>query len=168
MEKDIKKKYLRKVNNAFFHTVLGCILPFLIGTLLLIMIFKFKEILQFLDKGDFCIYSAALFSTSIYLFNENREYIKSIFDRWLNNVLIYLLLFSAVIYGAIYLIEALNPKPSIISINFWIVRIFSITLFIFSLISLYRSLLIQKKASIPVVDVKLESKSNVDQIMKEL
>lgn len=168
MKKDIKKEYYERTNNAFLHTVVGCVLPFLIASILLIMISKSDKILQFLDKGDFCIYSAALFSTSIYLFNENEQDIRSRFDKWLYSVLNYLLLFAAVIYGAIYLIETLNSASSVISINFWIVRVFSIALFIFSLISVYRSLLIQKKAIFPEVNVESESKKDINQIMKEL
>lgn len=168
MKKNIEEEYLGKVHTAFFHTVIGCILPFIIGAILLSLVFKFDKILLFLDKGDFCIYSAALFSTSIYLFSENREYIKAKLDNMLINVQYYLLTVSAVIYGAIYLVETLNPALSAISINYWIVRIFSITLFIFSLISVYRSFLIQKKNALSGVDVQSESKNDIDQILKEL
>ena len=101
-------EYKYRVKTAFFHTIIGNLLPFIIACIPLIILWKLNKTLIFLDKGHFCIYSAGLFSTALYLFKENETSITNKCDKWLDNVLTYLLVVSGVIFASLYLVEYIN------------------------------------------------------------
>lgn len=162
------KEYKRRVWTTYFHTVFGVILPFLIALLLLTIISKFRLIIHFLDRGDFCIYSVALFSTSIFLYKENESSIKEKIDRIFSNTLNYLLLFSAIIYGSIYLLQNLEFTINLV-IDIWFVRCFSGALFAISLLAAYRAILLQHKDIYPGdISADKDRQETINNIMKDL
>lgn len=161
---DIRKKYLRKVRSTFINTVIGVILPFLIAVGLLTIINKHESIIIFFDKGDFCTYSVAIFVTSLFLYRENQESIESRIDYFLSDIIIYILIIAAVIYGGMVLLQNINFKD----INTSFVKYISVALFSISLLSLYRAILLQFKSMYSSVDVKQESKNEVDSIMRDI
>lgn len=167
MKNSKRKEYIEKVKSEFFHSLIRVILPFILTSLALIIISKYNEIIHFIDKGDFCIYCVALFSTSFYLFGENKEHITKIFDQRLSDSVIWFMIISAVVYGYMYLIENINFMM-FIKINIWFVRILSILLFCISLISLYRAILIHRQDMFPRVDVIEEGQKQVDGIKENL
>lgn len=165
MKNSKREEYIEKVKSDFFHSVSWVILPFILASLALIIFNKFNNIIHFIDKGDFCIYCVALFSTSFYLFSDNKKSISNKFDKWISDLLVLLIVISAVVYVCMYLIEIINVMIPI-NINIWFVRFLSILLFCFALISLYRAILIQRKDMFPDVDVRKEEKKQVDGIKK--
>ena len=99
MKNSKRKKYLEKVKSEFFYSVIRVILPLILASIALIIISKYNEIIHFIDKGDFSIYCVALFSTSFYLFGENRDHITKIFDQRLSDSLVWLMIISAAVYS---------------------------------------------------------------------
>jgi hypothetical protein len=163
------KKYNKKVYSMFFHTAIGVILPSIIAAILLILICKTKYLINFIDNGDLCIYSAALFVSASFLFKENNNSIDNKIDNFLSEFLQYFLVLAAIMYGGIYLLHNLAYNiDKLIKINITYIRVVSILLFILALFSVYRSISLNYKSIFPNIDVEKESKENVNDIMEKL
>lgn len=163
--KDIKRQYVESVLKAFFHSIMGVILPFLIALLLLKLSNNFRNFFNLIDRGDFFIYSAALFSSSTYIFSENKPHIKSFIDKLLNNILIYFLIFASVMYGGIFLLH--NIDYDLDKLPLYFIRFLSLILFLTSLFSLFKALMIQSKNSLNI-DVEEESRKDIENIVDEI
>ena len=155
----------QKANTAIFYNVVGTLLPFIIVSVILLLFYQFDKIISVLDRGDFCIYSVGLFSTALFLFNYNKNSIPSKFDYWLYQSILYLITIAAVLYAGVYTKELVLKD---LSFNFDILRFGSIGLFLISILSAYRGLLLEYRKDSPNVDVEAERRQEVNEIMKDL
>lgn len=161
-----ENQHRSKTNKGVFYTVLGVILPFILSFLAITLLGKYDRILEFLDQGQFLLFAAGLFTTSIFLFGENEKSIKRNYDRFFNASAIWLLIISSALYAMIYLVYILNNPE--IQLNLWFIRVISFMLFIIAVISVYRSIFIDFLKMYPEVDVKKESKKGVDDILNQI
>ncbi|MCX5748880.1 MAG: hypothetical protein NTZ10_01355 [Candidatus Saganbacteria bacterium] len=166
----------RRVITGLMHNVIGTVLPSIIGLILLSVISKPKEVHIFIDKGDLFLYSAALLSSSLFLFNENenKEWIlkkNMMVDYYISISLIWFIIFSSVMYGGIFLSGQIIPVlNTAINIDLNLVRWVSVLLICFSIYCSYRALSVQfeSKEDLPDVDLKQESDNEIDDLMVKL
>jgi len=161
-----KRIHLEKTIKGFTYNVIGVILPFILSLIPIFILSKYDAILTFLDKGQFLLFGAGLYASSIFLFGENRSSIRKTKDKILSNLVIWFLIICSTFYAIIYCLDLINN--SAYSLNTGFIRGASIVLFIISVISIYRSIYIDFLKSYPEVDIKEESKKGVDNILKQL
>ena len=117
-----------------------------------------------IDKGNLCVFSVALLVNAIYLYKENKDSIESDIDHIISEINMYALIIASIIYAGMVLVE----NTMILNINKYYIRYFSLVLFSFSIYSVYRAILIQFKDLYPDVDIKEESNSDVNSIMRDM
>ncbi len=161
-----KRIHLEKTLKGFSYNVIGVILPFILSLIPILILGKYNAILTFLDEGQFLLFGAGLYTSSIFLFGENRQSIRTTKDKILSNLSLWFLIISSAFYAIIYCLDLIQNNS--FSINKIFIRLASIGLFTVSVISVYRSLFIDFLKSYPEVDIKEESKKGVDNILKEL
>ena len=66
-----KKIHLEKTLKGFTYNVLGVILPFILSLFPIFILGKYEAIWTFLDQGQFLLFGAGLYTSSIFLFDEN-------------------------------------------------------------------------------------------------
>ncbi|MFC0516512.1 hypothetical protein ACFFGT_20060 [Mucilaginibacter angelicae] len=163
-----KKQYITKAFNASFWTILGAVLPLILGSIILFACSQSSKWIGFVDRGDFCIYSAGLLSSSLFVLSDNKEHIK----KWHNSILypstFVLIIIAATLYCAIYIVGELLKDQNSIVISVHFVRYMSFSLILLSIIITYRSLIIDFKARPPKVDVVKKSGEEVQNIMNQL
>ena len=162
---DVLKEYKVSSNLAIFKTLGGIILPFIAGVIALAVGRKIADIMVFIDRGDFLIYSTALFSTSFFLYTENSKSIGSTLDRWISVSLLYILIICSIIYGGCFLLTSLELNEKI---NITFLRISSFLLFGASVYTLIRSIKLDFKKIYPIIDVSDQSKVDVEILVKEM
>ena len=118
------------------------------------------------DQGQFLLFGAGLYTSSIFLFGENKGSIRKLKDKLLSNLSFWLLIISSAFYAIIYCLDLL--KEQAFSLNIVFIRVTSIILFSIAVISIYRGVFIDFLKTYPEVDVKEESKKEVDHIMDQL
>ena len=154
---------MEKSLKSFFYNLSGVILPFLISLLVLSFFMKLDMISSFLDEGDTLLFSAGLYTTSWYMFNENKHKTRTSFDKVLSHLTLLFLIFSSSLYAIVYSRALLIGYQIPYSIPF--IRISSSVLFTVSIIALYRSTYIAEN---PVPNIEGTSASDVKEIMDEL
>jgi len=163
-----KKQYITKAITASFWTILGTVLPLILGSIILLAYSQSSKLIGFVDRGDFCIYSAGLLSSSLFILSDNKENIK----KWHNSILypstFVLILIAAALYCAIYIGGDLLKEQNNIVISTYFVRSISYFLILSSIIITYRSLIIDFKARPPKIDVVKKSGEDVQDIMNQL
>lgn len=166
MEDQLKKSHLEKTFKAFSYNILGVILPFILSLLAILVLKKYAAIWSFLDQGQFLLFGAGLYTTSIFLFGENRVSISKKRDKIMSNLSFWLLIVCSALYAIIYCLDLV--KSDAFSVNTTFIRFSSLLLFSISIFSVYRSLYIDFLSSYPDIDVKGKSKEGVEDIMKNL
>jgi hypothetical protein len=161
-----KRIHLDKTIKGFSYNVIGIILPFILSLIPIFILGKHNAIWTFLDKGQFLIFGAGLYTSSIFLFGENRHSIRRTKDKILSNLSLWFLIICSAIYAIIYCLDLINNESYTMNTTF--IRWASILLFAISVFSVYRSLLIDSLKSYPEVDIKEESKKGVDNILNQL
>ncbi len=161
-----KAIHLEKTLKGFSYNVLGVILPFILSLIPIIILKRYEAIFTFLDEGQFLLFGAGLFTSSIFLFGENRNSIRKKYDKILSNLSLWLLIICSAFYAIIYCLDLLKNETHTLNLNF--IRCASLVLFTISVISIYRSVFIDFLKTYPEVDVKEESKKNIDNIMDKL
>ncbi len=130
-------------------------------------VFKSQSIIDFVDKGDFCLYSAGLLSSAIFILTDNKENIK----KWHNHILypfsFFLIAVAAALYLAIYIAGDVF-KDTKINISSSFVRWTSMILIILSMIVILRSLIIDFRYRPKKVDVAKKQHEAVQDIMDKL
>ncbi|ACF10803.1 hypothetical protein Cpar_0380 [Chlorobaculum parvum NCIB 8327] len=158
--------HFEKTLKGFSYNVIGVILPFILSLIPIFVLGKYNAIWTFLDQGQFLLFGAGLYTTSIFLFGENQASIRHDIDKILNNISVWFLIICSSFYAIIYCLDLI--KHDALSINTSFIRWTSVLLFFVSIISVYRSLFIDFLKTYPDVDIKEESKKGVDNILKEL
>jgi len=158
--------HIEKTLKAFFYNIGGVILPFILSLFPIILFNKYDAIWEFLDEGEFLLFSAGLYTTSFYIYGENTNSIKEKTDKILKNISVLLLILCATLYAVIYCIKLFHNFS--LNLNTPFLRIISILLFSGAVWSLYRSLYIDYLKATPQVNITEENKANVDDIMKQL
>lgn len=166
MEDQQKKIHSDKTLKAFSYNVLGVILPFILSLLPIIILGQYVAIWSFLDEGDFFLFGAGLFTTSVLLFSENNSAIRETQDKLLSNLSFWLLIICSAFYAIIYCLNIVNRND--LKLDLYFIRWSSLILFSIAVYSVYRSLYIDQLRTYPQVDVKKISKEGVDEILKNL
>jgi hypothetical protein len=161
-----KKIHFEKTLKGFSYNVMGIILPFILSLIPIFVLSRYDAIWTFLDQGQFLLFGAGLYTSSIFLFGENQPSIRCKIDKILNNISLWFLIICSAFYAIIYCLDLI--KPQLFSVNNVFIRFASILLFVVSIISVYRSLSIDFLKMYPEVDIKKESKKGVDSILKGL
>lgn len=161
-----KEIHLEKTIKGFMYNMIGVILPFILSLIPIFVLGRFDAIWAFLDQGQFLLFAAGLYTSSIFLFGENIQSIRRKEDKILSNFAILLLIMCSSFYAIIYCLNLINNGVYTVSTCF--IRCSSILLFIISLVSFYRSIFIDCLKSYPEVDIKEESKKGVDNILNQL
>lgn len=163
---DKRKLHREKTWKAFFYNIGGVILPFILSLLPILLFNRYEAIWEFLDEGEFLLFSAGLYTTSFYIYGENGNSVTMKTDKILKNVSVLLLIVCAAFYAVIYCVKLFHNFP--LDLNTPFLRIASILLFIGAVWSVYRSLYIEYLKIIPRINVPEQSKSNVEDIMSQL
>lgn len=168
MDLDKKKKsdHLERTIKGFTYNIGGVILPFILSLLPIILFSKYEAIWEFLDQGEFLLFSAGLYTTSFFLYGENSNSITKMTDKILKNLSLWLLIVCAALYAIVYCIDLFHGFH--LDVNLLFLRLISVCLFGLAALSVYRSLYIDYLKIIPSVDVQKKSKSDVDDIMNQL
>jgi hypothetical protein len=145
---------------------MGVILPFILSLFGIMLFGKYEAIWTFLDQGQFLLFGAGLYTSSIFLFQENKKSVRQTKDKVLSIASVWLLIFCSGLYATIYSYGLLDNVSD--TMNAIFIRITSVIFFIISLVSVYRSLFIDFLKVYPDVDIKDESKKGVDNILKQL
>jgi len=161
-----KLRYQRTLK-VFFYNVLGVILPFLLSLIPIMILNKTDKIFSFLDEGQFFLFSAGLLTSAILVFGENRTAIKSDFDKFLNFMSLWLLIFCSAFYAIIYCLSLINIPPCY-AVSTWFIRSSSILLFVIALTSIYRSVYIDSIKENSKIDVQGQSNDEINSIMDKL
>ncbi|MDP2235401.1 MAG: hypothetical protein Q8J88_03100 [Bacteroidales bacterium] len=164
--KNQKRIHLEKTIKGFSYNVIGVILPFILSLIPIFILGKYNAIWTFLDQGQFLLFGAGLYTSSIFLFGENGQSIRRATDKILSNLSLWFLIICSAFYAIIYCLDLINNDSY--SMNTAFIRWASILLFAVSVFSVYRSLFIDFLKSYPEVDIKEESKKGVDNILKQL
>jgi len=161
-------KYKRMAFSATFWTVLGTILSLIFGSIILFTFSESDKIISFVDRGDFCLYSAGLLSSSLFVLSENKNNMRG----WHNSILypcaFLLIIIAAALYCAIYIASDLLTLKTNIKISNNFVHWTSFILILFSLIITYRALLIDFKFRPPEVDPAKKEGKEIKSIMDQL
>ncbi|WP_299579537.1 hypothetical protein [Mucilaginibacter sp.] len=161
------KPRFQKTLKIFFYNVLGIILPFLLSLIPIMILNKTDMIYSFLDQGQFFLFSAGLLTSAILIFSENRSAIKLNFDKFLDFISIWLLIFCSAFFAIIYCLSLIDLPPCY-PIAKWFIRSTSLILFIIALISIYRSVYIDSIKVNAKVDVKTKSANEIESLMGKL
>jgi hypothetical protein len=161
-----KAIHFEKTLKGFSYNVLGVILPFILSLIPIVILKKYDAIYTFLDQGQFFLFGAGLYTSSIFLFGENKSSIRKLRDKLLSNLSFWLLIISSAFYAIIYCLDLLKELG--FSLNIFFIRASSFILFGIAVISIYRGVFIDFLKTYPEVDVKEESKKEVDHIMDQL
>jgi hypothetical protein len=161
-----RKKHFEKTMKGFSYNVLGVILPFILSLLGMMILKKYEKIWAFIDEGQFLLFGAGLYTSSIFLFGENKSSIRKSSDKLLSNVSLWFLIVTSALYGIIYFISLLEVRPLDTDHNF--IRITSILLFVVSLLSIYRSISIDSLKTYASINVEEESQKGVNDILENL
>jgi hypothetical protein len=163
-----KKQYRQKAIYAAFYTVLGTLLPLILGSIILLAYSSSAKIVGFIDRGDFCLYSAGLLSSSFFLLSDNHEKLR----KWHNSILVpvcfVLIIIAAGLYCSIFIGTDLLKEQIKLTMSNSFIRITSFILIAFSLIITYRSLIIDYKNRPPKVDVLKKEDEQVQTIISQL
>ncbi len=161
-----KTVHLEKTVKAFTYNLMGVTLPFLLSLIPIFILSKFESLWVFIDQGNFLLFGAGLYTTSLYLYGENANSIKLTKDKVLFNLSLWLLIVSSAIYAIIY---GLTLIPELtIKLNLGFIRLMSFLLFSVSIYSVYRSLFVDILKTYPDVNIKEVSKKGVDDILSKL
>lgn len=166
MEDQQKKTHWEKTMKAFSYNVLGIILPFILSLLPIVVLRQYGAIWSFLDEGDFFLFGAGLFTTSVLLFGENNISIREKQDKVLSNLSFWLLIICSAFYAIIYCLNIVNKDE--LRLDLYFIRCSSLLLFSIAVYSVYRSLYIDQLRTYPSIDVKKVSKEEIDDILKNL
>lgn len=166
MNEQPKNIHLEKTLKAFSYNVLGVILPFILSLLGILLVQKYEAIWKFLDEGQFFLFGAGLYTTSILFFSENRDSISKKKDKILSNLSFWLLIICSAFYAIIYSLNLV--QSGVFKLNITFIRFSSIFLFVVSVISVYRGIFVDFLKIYPEVDVKRKSKEGIDDIMNKL
>ncbi|HKR05648.1 MAG TPA: hypothetical protein VJY62_13520 [Bacteroidia bacterium] len=161
-----KRIHLEKTIKGFSYNIIGVILPFILSLIPIFILNKQDAIWKFLDEGQFLLFGAGLYTSSIFLFGENRDSIRKTKDKILSNLSLWFLIICSSFYAIIYCLDLINNTTNVL--NTYFIRCGSLFLFVISVISVYRSIYIDFLKSYPEVDIKEESKKGVDDILKQL
>lgn len=161
-----KKIHLEKTIKAFTYNVMGVTLPFILSIFPIIILSQYEALIVFIDQGNFLLFGAGLYTTSLYLFGENRSSIKHTKDKVLFNLSLWLLIITSAIYAIIYGL-ALIPNATF-QLNTSFIRTISLLLFCISIFAVYRSLFVDILKTYPEVNIKDVSKKGVDDILNQL
>lgn len=163
-----RKQYIKKATTACFWSIVGTILPLILGSVILLTYSKSDKLIGFVDRGDFCLYSAGLLASALFILSDNKENIR----KWHNSILypatFLLIIISATLYCAIYIGGDLLKEQIKIEISNSFVRATSWILIICSLIITYRALIIDFKFRPPKVDAIRKYEENVENIKDQL
>ena len=163
---DQKRIHLEKTIKGFSYNVIGVILPFILSLIPSFILGEYNAIWTFLDQGQFLLFGAGLYTSSIFLFGENKQSVRRTKDKILSNLSFWFLIICSAFYAIIYCLDLINREANLMNTAF--IRWTSILLFVISIFSVYRSLFIDFLKSYPEVDIKEESKKGVDNIIKQL
>jgi len=155
----------RKASRTLFYTVFGTILPFIIGSIILILFTKFKDLTTFITDGTFCLFAAALLTSAMYLLNENNDSISKKWDRRVQKYSQPIWIIVAIVYGLIFAKDKLPIKEEINQTFLWII---SIVCFLFSIWALYRALYIDGLQFPPKADASIQRKDEIADIVNDL
>lgn len=161
-----KRKHLEKTIKGFSYNVIGVILPFILSLIPIFILGKYNAIWTFFDQGQFLLFGTGLYTSSIFLFGENRQSIRRTKDKILSNLSLWFLIICSAFYAIIYCLDLIANESY--SMNTALIRWASILLFAISVFSVYRSLFLDFLKSYPEVDIKEESKKGVDNILNQL
>jgi hypothetical protein len=165
-KKEQKQFHLDKTLKGFTYNVIGVTLPFLLSLLPIILFGKYHAVVNFLDQGEFLLFSAGLYTTSFFLYEENSTSVVKKTDKILKNLSLWLLVICAALYAIIYCVELFVQFK--ISVDLIFLRLFSLALFGIAVWSVFRSIYIDYQKLIPNIDVQKKSGSDVEDIMSQL
>ncbi len=142
IEDRVEDVYYDPIIKLLFN-LFGSLLPLIITVPIILLTTKWPGFNFFADKGQFCLYSAAFFSPTIYLLYKYKG--ENTFDKYL---LIFILtflgiLFCVVIYTVIRFNDLNTAHETII--NTWVLQLISILLFVGSLIVLFYAQSLENK-----------------------
>jgi len=164
-------KILWKAVRTLITNLSGSLLPTFIALLILMLFKKSSLIIQLGDKGDFLLYSAGLYTSSLYLLNDNKNDLKEI-DNYLQIFAIFMIGCTSAIYGTLYASSNVFNEKMLelikISINIGFIRYSSLCFFICAIGVGLRAIYIDTKKYARLVDVRAESRQDVNSIMNQL
>tara|TARA_R110002073_G_scaffold72537_1_gene177286 strand:- start:278593 stop:279099 length:507 start_codon:yes stop_codon:yes gene_type:complete len=160
-EEDIKIK----ANKVLFNTVFGTVLPVIIGATILILFSQYQKFTSFIEDGTFCLFSASLITTAMYIMDDNAELIRTKWDKFLHQSSKPLWIIVATIFGLLFAKEQLAITIEVNGAFLWII---SILAFLISIITLHRALLLEGKANPPSIDAKKIASQGVGEILDNL
>lgn len=158
-------KLIKKANKVLFNSVFGTVLPVIIGTTILVMFSKAENFISFIEDGTFCLITASLITSAMYLMDVNSELISEKWDRWLHLLSKPLWIIVATVFALIFAKEKLGIKTEINILFLWFI---SIVPFVIAILTLYRALIIDGRANPPSIDPKKVSNADVGIIIDNL
>lgn len=162
----IHRTRLDKVAKLTFYNVAGVILPFVLSAIGIIYFMHYGAFLEYLDQGQFLLFGAGLFTSSILGFQDNQRSMTSYTDKILSSSSIWLLIICSAFYAIVYCSNLLAIQSQ--SVNTAFIRWSSILLFAVSILSVYRSITLDIPNWNPPVDVEMEGKRGVENILNQL
>ena len=148
--------------SATFWNLLGTFLPIIIGYLLTILFKSPNKLTKFIDGGDICLFSAALLTSSAYLFiTYSRNKTRRItMQSFLFAICVLMIFISAIIYGGIYT----NQLIYIEGLNIEFIRIISVIFILIAIIFFYYA---QYLDNPPNVDAQKREQKNIDDLEQQ-
>lgn len=161
-----KRLHLEKTIKAFSYNFMGVTLPFILSLISIFILSKFESLWAFVDQGNFLLFAAGFYTSSLYVFGENQNSLREKKDKILLNLSLWLLIISSAIYAIIYGLTLTSNLHT--ELNTCFIRLMSFLLFVVSAYSAYRSIFIDLLKTYPEVDVEKESQKGVDDILNDL
>lgn len=159
------EKIKERAWRALFHNVFGTILPLFIGTIILVLVSKYCELVSFIYDGTFCLFSAGLLTSAKYIMDENITLVREKWDRRLINYSQPLLYLVALVFGFLFAKDELGFNAKINNSFLWAV---SIIPFVIAVWFLYRALIVEGRANPPQIDPVKGNRDAVDAMIDTL
>ncbi|MEP1094274.1 MAG: hypothetical protein ABJG78_04155 [Cyclobacteriaceae bacterium] len=144
---DFFKSHLGEALIYVFITTGGSLMPVWGGLLLYELLSINNEFWVFVDAGQFYIYSAALFTPSCYFLYRTKDP-RNVIHSFIFLLSIFLLIASAILFAGISIFDVSKgsvANTSGIGLNLYFLRLSSIIIFIFSLLTAFFSQAVELK-----------------------
>lgn len=159
------KLIMERARRVLFSSVFGTVLPVIIGMTILILFSELGKFTSFIHDGTFCLFSAGLITSAMYIMDDNTELIREKWDKRIHKYSKPIWIIVATVFGLLFAKENLGFDHEI---NKWFLWFISIIPFLFAIWALYRALVIEGKGNPPTIDPQKKSQEGVDNILDNL
>ncbi len=156
---------IENASRVLFSSVFGTILPVIIGMTILILFSEFGKFTSFIYNGTFCLFSAGLITSAMYIMDNNTELIREKWDKIIHKYSKPIWIIVATVFGSIFAKENIGFDHEFNKCFLWFI---SIIPFLFAIWALYRALVIEGKGNPPTIDPQKKSQDGVNNILDNL